>query len=49
MKIPYIVVIGDKEEKENKIALRIRGDNKIITKNLDEFISSLKEEIKQRK
>lgn len=49
MKIPYIVVIGDKEEKENKVALRIRGDNKIITKDIDEFISSLKEEIKQRK
>lgn len=49
MKIPYIIVVGDKEEKENKIAIRQRGDKKIAQENIEEFINKLKEEIEERK
>ena len=48
MRIPYIITIGDKEEKDKTLALRIRGDKKIKVKKLDEFISELKKEVEER-
>ncbi|MEM3113216.1 MAG: threonine--tRNA ligase, partial [Candidatus Pacearchaeota archaeon] len=48
-KIPYIIVVGDKEEKERTIAVRKRGDKKIQNTGIEKFINSLNEEIKQRK
>jgi len=48
MKVPYIVVLGDKEEKDNTLAVRNKGNNKIKTYKLEEFVKSLKEEIEKR-
>ena len=48
MRVPYIVVIGDKEEKENKLAVRIRGSKKIENLSFEEFAERLKEEIEER-
>ena len=48
MRIPYIIVVGDKEEKENKLAVRIRGDNKIQNFEIKEFVEKLEKEIKER-
>ena len=48
MKIPYILVIGDKEEKEGTLAVRVRGDKKIKTVKIKEFIEELREEIEHR-
>ncbi len=48
MKIPYIILIGDKEEKENTLAVRIRGDKKIKDLQIKEFVDNLKKEIKER-
>jgi threonyl-tRNA synthetase len=48
MKINYVIVIGDKEEKEKTIALRKRGDNKITQESIEKFIKHLSEEIKER-
>ena len=48
MKIPYIVVVGDKEEKEKTVAVRIRGDKKIKNFEIKEFIDKLKKEIDGR-
>ncbi len=48
MKVPYIIVIGDKEEKENDLAVRIRGDKKIQKINVGDFISKLRKEIDER-
>jgi len=45
MRIPYIIVVGDREEKEKKIAVRIRGDKKIQKFNIDKFVDKLKKEI----
>ena len=48
MKIPYIIVIGDKEEKEGTLAVRVRGDKQIKTLKINKFIEDLKEEIEER-
>ena len=47
-RIPYIIVIGDKEEKEDNLAVRVRGDKKIKTFKIKEFVEELKEEIEER-
>jgi len=43
--IPYMVVIGDKEEENNVVALRHRRDGQIGTMPEDELLARLKEEI----
>jgi len=48
-RIPYIVTIGDREEKEKTLAVRVRGDKKLQTFKVEEFISKLKKEIQERK
>ena len=46
MKIPLIIVIGDKEEKENSVAVRKGGEVQNI--KIDKFIEKLASEIKNR-
>jgi len=46
--VPYIIVIGDKEEKDKTLAVRIRGDKKIKTFKIKDFTEKLKEEIEER-
>lgn len=48
MKVPYILTVGDREEKEKNLAIRVRGDKKLQTLSVDEFISKLKREIEER-
>jgi len=48
-KIPYMVVIGEKEEKAKKIAVRTRENKVKFGVELDKFIDALKKEIKERK
>ena len=49
MKIPYIIVVGDREEKEKNLAIRIKGDSKIRKMRPEEFIKKLKKEIEERR
>jgi threonyl-tRNA synthetase len=49
MRIPYIIVVGDKEEKDNSIAIREKGNSKIRSSKLDKFIEELSKEISERK
>jgi len=49
MKIPHIIVVGDKEQKAKKIAVRKRGSKKIEIKGVDNFIKLIDKEIKERK
>lgn len=49
MKIPYIIVIGDKEERERILAVRKGGGNVVESLDEGEFIFNLKEEIEKRK
>ena len=41
----YLLTVGEKEKAENKIAIKARDSNEIITMELEEFISKLKDEI----
>lgn len=47
-KIPYVVVIGDKEIEANSAAVRARGIGQAGTMPVDEFIAKIEEEIKNR-
>ncbi len=49
MKIPYIIVIGDREIKEKTIAIRHRGEKLRLGVKPEDFISEIKKEIKERK
>lgn len=48
MRVPYMLVIGEKEVNENKVALRKRGKGDAGARSVDEFISEISVEIAQR-
>ncbi|MDD5700150.1 MAG: threonine--tRNA ligase [Candidatus Nanoarchaeia archaeon] len=48
MRIPYIIVVGDKEEEEKTIAVRVKGNSKIQSLKIDNFIEKLSKEIRDR-
>ena len=48
-KVPYVVVVGDKEQESNSVAIRQRGVGQIGTKSVDEFVEMILDEIKTRK
>ncbi len=47
-KVPYIVVIGKKEQENGTVSLRLRGNKNVFGVNPDEFIANLKAEIAER-
>ncbi len=49
MKVPYMLVFGEKEIAENAVAVRRQGKGDTGVKNLDEFIEALSAEIKERR
>ena len=48
MKIPFILVIGDKEEENSTLAVRTREGKVKYGVKPEDFISELKEKIEQR-
>ncbi|MBI4116769.1 threonine--tRNA ligase [Candidatus Pacearchaeota archaeon] len=48
MKIPYVIVIGDREEKEKMLAVRTRGSKKIENFKLEKFAEKIKKEIEEK-
>jgi len=48
MKVPYMLVIGEKEMNENKVAVRRQGKGDTGVKPIDDFISEITIEINQR-
>ena len=48
-KIPYTLVLGNKEVEENKISYRKHGSEETITVTIDEFITLLKDAINNKK
>ncbi len=48
-KVPYVVVIGDKEIEANSVAVRARGIGQVGTMGVDEFISKIEDEIHARR
>jgi threonyl-tRNA synthetase len=49
MKVPYIIGIGDKEEKSKTVAVRQRGKKPKFGIKIEKFIKDIKKEIKERK
>lgn len=47
-KVPYMLVIGEKEMNEGKVAIRRQGKGDAGVKLIEEFIASLKEEVINR-
>ncbi|MBL7085161.1 MAG: threonine--tRNA ligase [Candidatus Omnitrophica bacterium] len=48
-KIPYMLIIGEREVAQKKVAVRARAGGQQGTMNIDEFIKKIQEEVKQRK
>ena len=49
MKVPYMLVVGEKEVNENKASIRRQGRGDLGAKNIDEFLGGIIEEIKDRR
>jgi len=47
-KVPYMLIIGDKEISESKVSVRARGRGDIGSREAGEFISQLKQEIETK-
>jgi threonyl-tRNA synthetase len=47
-RVPYMLVIGEKEMQEGKVAVRRQGKGDLGVKTIDEFIPEIKKEIKER-
>ena len=48
-KVPYMLVIGDKEIEENKVGVRVRGEGDIGQMSIEDFKNRIVEEIKNKK
>lgn len=49
MKVPYMLVVGEKEMNENKISIRRQGKGDLGAKALDEFLNEIVAEVKERR
>ncbi len=48
-KIPYMIVAGDKEMEEGAVSVRSRKDGDMGTMSIDEFISLIEKEVREKK
>lgn len=48
-KVPYMVILGEKEEKAGKISVRSRDGKESHDVDLDEFVADLKSEIEEKR
>jgi threonyl-tRNA synthetase len=49
MRVPYMLVVGEKEMNEGKVSIRRQGKGDLGSKSLEDFTTELKEEISSRK
>ena len=49
MKVPYMLVVGEKEMNEQKVAVRRQGKGDLGVKSVDEFLTEIVSEIKERR
>ncbi len=47
-KVPYMLVVGEKEMAENKVAVRRQGKGDLGVRDIEEFIAEIKKEIIER-
>ena len=48
-KVPYMLVVGDKEQEENKVSVRYRTEGDIGAFSVEDFIKKINEEIASKK
>lgn len=48
MKVPYMLVVGEKEVAEGKVSVRRQGKGDLGSKNVDEFLQEVVAEVKER-
>ncbi|MBZ4192092.1 threonine--tRNA ligase [Niabella beijingensis] len=48
MKVPYMLVLGEKEVNERKVAIRRQGKGDAGTRSIEEFVAAVKQEIENR-
>jgi threonyl-tRNA synthetase len=49
MKIPYMVIIGDREQDAGQVAVRTRSGENLPVQPFEEFLGKIQDEIKERK
>jgi threonyl-tRNA synthetase len=49
LKIPYMVIIGDREQEASKVAVRTRSGENLTPQPFEDFLTSLKQEITDKK
>ena len=49
LRVPYMLVVGEKEMNENKVAVRRQGKGDLGVKGVDEFLNEIKVEVKDRR
>jgi threonyl-tRNA synthetase len=47
-KVPYMLVVGEKETNDRKVAVRRQGKGDLGVRNIEEFIADVRHEIKER-
>jgi threonyl-tRNA synthetase len=47
-KVPYMLVIGDKELKSDKLMVRVRGQEKLLEIPADKFVAKIKKLIEEK-
>jgi len=48
MRVPYIITVGDREEKDKSLSVRTRGNKKLESYSIEDFKKKLKKEIEER-
>ena len=48
LKIPYMIILGEKEQKNNGLAVRIRQSKETATLTIDAFIDKLSLEVSEK-
>ena len=48
LKVPYMLVVGEKDMNENKVSIRVHGKGDVGSEDLTTFISAISKEIATR-
>src|SRR5678809_1200371 len=49
MRVPYMLVVGEKEMNENKVAVRRQGKGDLGVKDITKFLNEIKDEVEERR
>jgi threonyl-tRNA synthetase len=49
LRVPYMLVVGEKEMNEDKVSVRRQGKGDLGSKGVDEFVAEITAEVKERR